>query len=78
MNPKPLLDPARSEAMRAHVRELVESGTPALPSTSTPNLRRVVSRTPKGTVFSGPTVPLLQMADIKLTPNAPKEKSNDR
>ena len=43
-----------------------------------PTLRRVVSRTPKGAVFSGPTVALLQMSDIKLIPNARKEKNNDR
>jgi hypothetical protein len=41
-------------------------------------LRRAVSRTPKGAVLSGPTGVLLQMSDIKLTPNAPKEKNNDR
>ena len=43
-----------------------------------PTLRRAVSRTPKGAVLSGPTGGLLQMSDIKLIPNAPKEKSNDR
>jgi hypothetical protein len=43
-----------------------------------PTLRRVVSRTPKGTVLSGPTGVLLQMSDVKLIPNAPKERSNDR
>jgi hypothetical protein len=43
-----------------------------------PTLRRAVSRTPKGAVLSGPTGVLLQMSDIKLIPNAPKEKSNDR
>ena len=32
----------------------------------------------KGAVFSGPTGVLLQMSDITLIPNAPKEKSNDR
>ena len=43
-----------------------------------PTLRRVVSRTPKGAVLSGPTGVLLQMSDITLIPNAPKEKNNDR
>jgi hypothetical protein len=43
-----------------------------------PTLRRAVSRTPKGAVLSGPTGVLLQMSDIKLIPNAPKEKNNDR
>jgi hypothetical protein len=43
-----------------------------------PTLRRAVSRTPKGAVFSGPTGVWLQMSDITLIPNAPKEKSNDR
>ena len=43
-----------------------------------PTLRRAVSRTPKGAVFSGPTGVLLQMSDITLIPNAPKEKNNDR
>ena len=43
-----------------------------------PTLRRAVSRTPKGAVLSGPTGVLLQMSDIKLIPNAPKEGSNDR
>jgi hypothetical protein len=38
-----------------------------------PTLRRAISRTPKGAVLSGPTGVLLQMSDIKLTPNAPKE-----
>jgi hypothetical protein len=38
----------------------------------------LVSRTPKGAVLSGPTGALLQMSDIKLIPNATKEKSNDR
>ena len=42
-----------------------------------PALRRAVGRTPKGAVLSGPTGVLLQMSDIKLIPNAPKEKSND-
>jgi hypothetical protein len=39
-----------------------------------PTLRRAVSRTPKRAVLSGPTGVLLQMSDIKLIPNAPKEK----
>src|SRR6266850_1083924 len=43
-----------------------------------PTLRRAVSRTPKGAVFSGPTGVLCQLSDITLTPNAPKERSNDR
>ena len=43
-----------------------------------PTLRRAVSRTPKGAVLSGPTGVLLQMSDIKLIPNAPKERNNDR
>jgi len=43
-----------------------------------PTLRRAVSRTPKGAVLSGPTGVLLQMSDIKLIPNASKEKSNGR
>src|SRR5262249_46375625 len=43
-----------------------------------PTLRRAVSRTPKGAVLSGPTGVLLQMSDIKLIPNAPKVKNNDR
>ena len=43
-----------------------------------PTLRRAVSRTPKGAVLSGPTGVLLQMSDITLIPNAPKEKNNDR
>src|SRR5262249_45848254 len=43
-----------------------------------PTLRRVVSRTPKGAVCSGPTVVLCQLSDITLTPDAPKEKNNDR
>ena len=43
-----------------------------------PTLRRAVSRTPKGAVLSGPTGVLLQMSDIKLIPNAPKKKNNDR
>src|SRR5258707_13491320 len=43
-----------------------------------PTLRRAVNRTPKGAVLSGPTGVLLQMSDIKLIPNAPKEKDNDR
>ena len=43
-----------------------------------PTLRRAVSRTPKGAVLSGPTGVLLQMSDIKLIPNAPNEKNNDR
>src|SRR6516225_2528970 len=43
-----------------------------------PTLRRAVSRTPKGAVLTGPTGVLLQMSDIKLIPNAPKEKNNDR
>src|SRR5262249_51074488 len=43
-----------------------------------PTLRRVVSRTPKGAVCSGPTVVLCQLSDITLTPDAPKERSNDR
>jgi hypothetical protein len=43
-----------------------------------PILRRAVSRTPKGAVLSGPTGVLLQMSDIKLIPNAPKKKNNDR
>src|SRR5262249_34461548 len=43
-----------------------------------PTLRRAVSRTQKGAVLSGPTGALLQMSDIKLIPNAPKEKNNDR
>jgi len=38
----------------------------------------LVSLTPKGAVLSGPTGALLQMSDIKLIPNATKEKSNDR
>ena len=32
----------------------------------------------KRAVFLGPTGVLLQMSDIKLIPNAPKEKNNDR
>ena len=32
----------------------------------------------EGCSVSGPTGVLLQMSDIKLIPNAPKEKSNDR
>src|SRR5215468_9026912 len=43
-----------------------------------PTLRRAVSRTPKGAVLSGPTGVLLQIRDIKVIPNAPKEKTNDR
>src|SRR5258708_36186192 len=43
-----------------------------------PTLRRAVSRTPQGAGLSGPTDVLLQMSDIKLIPNAPKEKNNDR
>ncbi len=43
-----------------------------------PTLRRAVSRTPNGAVLSGPTGVLLQMSDIRLIPNAPKEKNNDR
>src|SRR5262249_4915430 len=43
-----------------------------------PTLRRAVSRTHKGAVLSGPTGVLLQMSDIKLIPNAPKEKNNDQ
>src|SRR5215470_2803976 len=43
-----------------------------------PTLRRAVSRTPKGAVCSGPTVVLCQLSDITLTPDAPKERSNDR
>jgi NAD(P)-dependent dehydrogenase (short-subunit alcohol dehydrogenase family) len=39
---------------------------------------RAVSHTPKGAVLSGPTGVLIQMSDIKLIPNAPKEKNNDR
>jgi hypothetical protein len=44
----------------------------------TPSLRPVVSRTPKGAVFSGPTVVCRQLSDMKPTPDAPKERSNDR
>jgi len=32
----------------------------------------------KGAVFSGPTGVLVQLSDIKLIPNAPKETNNDR
>src|SRR6266496_153700 len=32
----------------------------------------------KSAMFSGPTAIMLPMSDIKLIPNAPKEKSNDR
>jgi hypothetical protein len=43
-----------------------------------PTLCRAVSRTPKGAVLWGPIGVLLQMSDTKLTPNAPKDKNNDR
>ncbi len=43
-----------------------------------PTLCRAVSRTSKGAVLWGPIGVLLQMSDTKLTPNAPKEKNNDR
>src|SRR3989449_6016445 len=70
-------NPASRPVRAGHTRKTARRGT-AFGGIVIPTLRRAVSRTPKGAVFSGPMGVLLQMSDITLIPNAPKEKNNDR